>query len=173
MQERLSRNEPTAVLYGDFQTSIANFLVEPRRRLITIRRHLVKRSKGVTVQLYDEYDLQILFLISVKPLLPNLAREEVTVHYDGQGKSADFSLLDSRIVIEMKLVKDANTKAAVAKTLSGLTAFYKRNANVREILFAILVEPDVDLDDHKWETDFSTFVQDVKIRTIILRQQKD
>ena len=134
---------------------------------------LGKRSKGITVELNDEYDLQSLFLISVKPWLPDLAREEVTVHYDGQDKSADFSLLDSQIVIEMKHVKDTKTKAAVAKTLSGLATFYKRNANVRELLFAVLVEPGLDLDDHKWEVDFSSLAQSVNIRTIILHRPKD
>jgi hypothetical protein len=108
---------PVSPFFEGTAAEVADFLERLLRRSSAIRKHLVKRSKRISIQLLDEYDLQNLFVICAKPWIPNLAREEVTVHYDDQDKSADFSYLDSQIVIEMKHFSDANTKASVGKTL--------------------------------------------------------
>ncbi len=64
-------------------------------------------------------------------------------------------MFSNQLIWELKHVKDANTKGAVVKTLAGLGNFYKTHPNVRVAIFAILVEKDLDLDDAKWESDFS------------------
>jgi hypothetical protein len=101
--------------------------------------------------------------------LPQLAREEPKVYFDGNEKSADFALLDDRIVIEMKCISDTNSKNLVVKTLDGLKNFYKRNANIRELIFAILVIGNVDLDAQLWEQNFASEYQDVRVRVIVVR----
>ena len=69
----------------------------------------------------------------------------------------------------MKHVKDGNTKAAVVKTLKGLEDFYKNHSNVRVLLFCILVEQNVELDDARWEADFSYAAKTPKVLTTVIR----
>lgn len=147
----------------------ADFLIEILRRLLLELQQLDTKGKGVEVRFRTEYDLQNVFFLGVKPWLPGLARREVTIRYDGQDKSADFNVFGSQVVIEMKHIRDPNTKAAVAKTLSGLRDFYARHPNVRVLLFFILVNADVELDDSRWEADYSYPLNTPAVKTIILR----
>ena len=160
---------PYKPFIGISADEVADFLIQVLRRLLPEIQRLNTKGKGVMVRFKTEYDLQNMFFLVVKPWLPGLAREEVTIRYDGQDKSADFNVLDSQVVIEMKHIRDANTKAAVAKTLSGLRDFYLRHPNVRVLIFFILVDPTVDLDDSRWETDFSYLANAPLVKTIILR----
>jgi hypothetical protein len=89
--------------------------------------------------------------------------------YDGQKKSADFHLARNRIVVELKFVSDANSKAMVIKTLAGLADFYKSNANVRLLLFGVMVTEGIEVDEAKWEQDYSSGHSDVIVRTFVVR----
>ena len=107
---------------GSTVSESATFLCELIRRLIKPSLKLSGKGRGAagwSVRLASEYEFQDLFWISIKPWLPTLARQELAIIYDGQHKYADFSLFANSIVIEKKHVKDANTKAWVAKTLKG------------------------------------------------------
>jgi hypothetical protein len=134
---------------------VANFLVTTLRNAVAQSGHLNPRGTDLTIALKTEYDFQNLFFIAAKPWLPGLGREEITVRYDEQEKIADFNLFGSQMIIEMKHIRDANTKSAVNKTLLGLKSFYEKHPNVGVVLFAILVDKMVELDDAKWESDFS------------------
>jgi len=70
----------------------------------------------------------------------------------------------------LKHVKDANTKALVIKTLAGLSNFYSSHPNIRVLILAILVEKDVDLDDSKWESDFTFRTNQPEVWTRIFRK---
>ncbi len=61
-------------------------------------------------------------------------------------------------------------KNLVVKTLEGLKDFYKRHANVRELIFAILVIGNVELDAELWEKEFGSLYQDVRVRVIVVRR---
>jgi len=124
---------------------------------------------GWTKNLKNEYDFQNLFWITVKPWLPNLSRETVTIKYDNQEKYCDFSLFDNQLIIEFKHITSNGKKAEVVKTLEGLKQFYKQHPNVRVLIFAILVEQNVDLDERKWEVDFSYTAKSPKVKNIIVR----
>src|SRR5260370_18570777 len=128
-----------------------------------------RAREGWTVQLSSECDFQNLFYSVVKPWLPGLGREEVAIVYDGQTKNADFNLMGSQIIVEMKHVKDTSTKAAIGKTLAGLADFYSKHSNVRVVLFFILVEASVRLADRKWEKDFSYTTQSPQVLTTVVR----
>jgi hypothetical protein len=114
------------------------------RQALEAADNLNAKGKGWAVALRNEYDWQNLLFLVFKPWLPGLGREEATVTYDGQEKRADFNLFGSQLIVEMKHIKDGNTKGAVGKTLIGLRSFYEQHPNVRVILFAILVDRDVD-----------------------------
>jgi len=146
---------PTQPYIGPSAAEVASFIVAAFRRAMDARLRLGPKGVGVSVNLQNEYDFQNLFYLTVKPWLPGLGREDVTVRYDGQDKRADFNLFSNQVIWELKHVKDANTKSAVAKTLAGLSNFYSAQGNVRIVIFTILVDKDVDLDDAKWEADFS------------------
>jgi hypothetical protein len=147
----------------------ARFLRDLIRRMVETAAKGEFRGKGVKISLENEYDFQDLFHVVAKPWLPGLEREPVVVYYDGQEKRADFAIAKSRIVIELKCIKDANTKGTVVKTLSGLQDFYQRNANVRLLVFAVLALPGVQVDADRWEADYSHEHQDVIVRTVVVK----
>jgi REase_DpnII-MboI/Nucleotidyltransferase domain len=160
---------PVQPYLGATAAEIADFLITELRRAMKARSELTPKGKGIQAELRSEYDFQNLFYLTVKPWLPGLGREDVTIRFDGQEKKADFNLFSSQMIWEMKHVKDANTKASVVKTLAGLSEFYRQHPNVRVAIFAILVEENVDLDDLKWEADFSHQRNQTLVLTRIFR----
>lgn len=160
---------PIQPYIGSTIVEVANFLVLELQRAVTASADLNPKGKGLKVDLKTEYDFQNLFFLTVKPWLPGLAREELTIRYDGQDKVADFNLFSNQIVLELKHVRDSNTKAAVAKTLDGLSSFYASHPNIRVLIIAVLVANGVALDDSKWESDFSFTQRDPQVWTRIFR----
>ncbi|MDA2911387.1 hypothetical protein MYX04_10700 [Nitrospiraceae bacterium AH_259_D15_M11_P09] len=160
---------PTRPFIAGDARRISDFLAEVIRALVTASMKLNPKGKGWKVQYLTEYDFQNIFYLCVKPWLAGLAREEITIRYDGQNKLADFNLFGNQIILEMKHVRDNNTKAAVAKTLAGLTQFYKDHPNVAVLLFAVLVDASVDLDEAKWQNDFTYDTRGTDVRTVVIR----
>lgn len=160
---------PTSPYIGSSALEIATYLKNFLERMVVAASELDSNGKGWEVRLLTEFDFQNLFFLSIKPWLPNLAREEVTIIYDNQTKTADFNLFGSQIVVEMKHIRDSNTKAAVVKTLEGLASFYKRHPNIRVLIFAILVAAEVELDIAKWENDFSYLNREPAVMTVVVR----
>ena len=157
---------------GDTPDKISAFITDVVERMIIPQEELGPRGQargGWTANLQSEYDFQNLFYSVIKPWIPNLGREEVVITYDGQEKRSDFNLFGNQIILELKFIKDANSKAAVAKTLEGLAHFYANNANVRVLLMLILVRNGtVDLDGPKWEADFTYFNRQPRVITKVL-----
>jgi hypothetical protein len=58
----------------------------------------------------SEHDFQDLFWLAVKPWVRNMVRETTEIVFDGQKKNSDFSLGNSRFVIDMKFIKDNDDK---------------------------------------------------------------
>lgn len=128
-------------------------------------------KSGWTKNLKDEYDFQNLFWIVVKPWLPNLSREDVELKYDGQEKRSDFNLFNNQLVIELKHIKNDTDKRGIVKTLAGLKEFYFQHPNIRTLIFGILVEDTVSLDDRKWESDFSYSENTPSVKTVVIRNK--
>ena len=148
---------------------IGELIVTALGNAVSQSKHLNPKGKGWEIVLKTEYDFQNLFFVTVKPWLPGLGREEIAIHYDGQEKRADFNLFGNQVIVELKHVTDAGTKAAVVKTLTGLQGFYATHANVRLLLFGILVDKDVELDALKWESDYSFTERTPQVWTRIFR----
>jgi hypothetical protein len=157
---------------GDTPDKISAFITDVAERMILRREDLGPRGQaraGWSVNLQSEYDFQNLFYSVVKPWLPGLGREEVVIIYDGQDKKSDFNLFGNKIILELKFIKDANSKASIAKTLEGLANFYANNANVRVLIILILVKTGtVELDGPKWEADFTYFNRQPRVITKVL-----
>lgn len=160
---------PVRPYLGSNLLEVGDFLVTTLRNVVAATNALNPRGTGWTIAFKTEYDFQNLFFIALKPWLPGLGREEITIWYDEQEKRADFNLFGSQLIVELKHVRDANTKSAVSKTLLGLQNFYEKHPNVRVVLFAILVDRKVELDDAKWESDFTFTERAPQIWTRILR----
>ncbi len=152
----------------------SDFIIEIIRGLASANRTVTNQGQAIdgwTKNLGSEYDFQNLFWITVKPWLPNLSREQVTIKYDGQEKRSDFSLFNNQLVIELKYIKDNGDKRETVKTLEGLKSFYVQHPNIRTLIIGILVNQKVDLDDKKWETDFSYPNNIPSVKTVVIRNE--
>jgi len=162
---------PVRPFIGDTISKAAAQISDVARKMIFKSNDLAPRGKarsGWTVDLASEYDCQNLFFTVIKPWLPELGREEVTIRYDDQEKSADFSLFRGKLIVEMKFVDSEDKKREVVKTLSGLSNFYSRNANVGYLLFIIYVKEGVALDASKWEAEFTFMHTSPAVVTIVI-----
>ena len=124
-----------------------------------------------SIRLKSEYDFQNLIHIVLRPWIPTIEPEGTVIKFDGQDKRADFFDPKTGIVIEAKHICDASTKAAVLKTVQGLTSFYKTNPAARLLVFFVLVEPNVDMDDRKIEANFSEVTQQPAVVVKVVRNK--
>ncbi len=175
--KRANENGLTAKPYiGSSTEEASEFIIEILKSLIPSAHSVTNHGQaktGWTKNIKDEYDFQNLFWIVVKPWLPNLSREDVELKYDGQEKRSDFNLFNNQLVIELKHIKNDGDKRAIIKTLAGLKDFYVQHPNIRTLIFGILVEESVDLDDRKWETDFTYSLNQPIVKTVVIRNRKD
>jgi len=172
MQKVETLNLPVQPYIGDSLAKASTQVLEIAKRMIMKPDDLGQRGDakaGWTVNLQSEYDCQNLFYTVVKPWLPSIGREEVTIYFDGQKKQSDFSLFESQLVIEMKYIDGSGNKREIVKTLDGLSRFYARNANVRGLLFIIYVKDGVKVDDRRWEHDYSTTGTAPWVTTVVIR----
>lgn len=99
------------------------------------------------IKLETEYDFQNFIHILLRPMFPTIEPENITITIDGNEKKADFGIAQNKIIVEAKHIKDTSSKAAVIKTLEGLKSFYSANSNVKCLIFFVLYEPNVALDE--------------------------
>lgn len=165
---------PTKPYIGQNADEASEVLISVMVRLIDSSERVTGHGQaktGWTNNLMNEYDFQNLFWIATRPWLTGLGREEVELTYDGNKKVSDFTLFNNQIVIELKHIKNDTDKRNIIKTLGGLKDFYKQHPNIRVLIFGILVNKDVDLDDLKWESDFTYLENDTKVKTKIIRNR--
>ena len=165
---------PAKPYLGVSTEDASEFIIAILRRLNSVNNNVTNHGQaktGWTNNLKSEYDFQNLFWITVKPWLPGLSREQTAITYDGNKKNSDFSLFNDQLVLELKHIKDDGDKRETVKTLEGLRAFYTIHPNIRRLIFAILVDQTVDLDDEKWENDFSYPDNSPSVITVILRNE--
>jgi len=119
-----------------------------------------------SIKISSEYDFQNLTHLVLRPWLPSLEAENIAVVFDGNTKNADFSIKGNSLIVEAKYIDSTGKKNDTLKTLEGLKTFYSSNANVKALLFLILVEEEVVIDKHKIESEFS---QQSKEPTVCIR----
>jgi len=108
-----------------------------------------------SIKISSEYDFQNLIHLVLRPWLPSVEAENIAVIFDGNTKNADFSIKGNSLIVEAKYIDTNGKKNDTLKTLEGLKSFYSTNANVKALLFLILVENGVDIDKNKIEDEFS------------------
>ena len=96
---------PAQPLIGENEEEIARQLMEVAASVATFKPdELSTRGQAKTsfvVEPASEYDFQDLFWLATRPWLSMLKREQVEIVFDGQKKLSDFSLANSRFIIEM------------------------------------------------------------------------
>jgi len=108
-----------------------------------------------SIKISSEYDFQNLIHLLLRPWLPSVEAENIAVIFDGNTKNADFSIKGNSLIIEAKYIDSTGKKNDTLKTIEGLKSFYSSNANVKALLFLILVEESVKIDKYKIEEEFS------------------
>lgn len=114
-----------------------------------------KNINTTSIKISSEYDFQNLIHLVLRPWLPSVEAENIAVVFDGNTKNADFSIKGNSLIIEAKYIDSTGKKNDTLKTLEGLKSFYSNNANVKALLFLILVEDNVEIDKHKIEEEYS------------------
>lgn len=164
---------PTQPIIGEDLRTAAHFLLTVAERMI-FEKSKFSSSRGQAkdswiTNLKKEYDFQDLFEIVCRPFIPNMAREEVTIIYDGSKKLSDFSFFNSQIIIEMKHIRTTSEVSSTLKTLSGLSDFYKQNGNIKILIFLIYINDGLNIDIARWEQDYSYNAQAPLIITKIIK----
>lgn len=121
-----------------------------------------------SVKISSEYDFQNLIHLVLRPWLPSIEAENIAVIFDGNTKNADFSIKGNSLIIEAKYIDTTGKKNDTLKTLEGLKIFYSNNANVKALLFLILVEESVDIDKYKIESEFSQLSKEPSITVRVM-----
>lgn len=98
------------------------------------------------IKVKNEYDFQNIIHFLLRPYFRDIENENVTIRIDGADKKADFGVGGNKIIIEAKWIDSISKKADVIKTLKGLSDFYSENANVKCLIFLILYDEKVTLD---------------------------
>lgn len=156
----LDNNSLPNTLVGFNWKQIANNLATIIEKSLSVPSKFSNGAKAKnintnSIKIFSEYDFQNLIHLVLRPWLPSVEAENIAVIFDGNTKNADFSIKGNSLIIEAKYIDTNGKKNDTLKTLEGLKSFYSNNANVKALLFLILVENGVDLDKHKIEEEFS------------------
>lgn len=155
---RLADEGFPSVFLGSSWDHIGQTLGEVVDRALGTPTHFALQATTISrksMVLASEFDFQNLIHLVIRPWLPNLERENVVITYADRKKSADFGLERNAIVIEAKHIKNADDERAVIKDLAGLKDFYLRHPNVRLLLFWILVNPGISINEDLLTADYS------------------
>lgn len=158
--QQLEHNQLPNTILGFNWSEVANGLANIVEKSLVIPSKFSNGSKAKNVNLTNikissEYDFQNLIHLILRPWIPSVEAENIAIIFDGNTKNADFSIKGNSLIIEAKYIDTTGKKNDVLKTLDGLSNFYGKNANVKALLFLILINKKVEIDKHKIETEFS------------------
>ena len=139
-------------------------------------KSLLDRRKGKTnIQIEDEYDIQDLLFIMLKPHFPTLRIEQVVSgNDDNQFLKIDFLISSNKVAIECKIIRDQNHANKISKELNDDIQTYHNNQDCNTLIFFIydksmlLNNPDVLLESYNNIQTFNG--KELKIITIIKPQ---
>jgi CheY-like chemotaxis protein len=154
----LDNNSLPNTLIGFSWKDIANNIATIVEKSLDVPSKFSNGTKAKNInymKISSEYDFQNLIHLVLRPWLPSVEAENIAVIFDGNTKYADFSIKGNSLIVEAKYIDTNGKKNDTLKTLEGLKSFYSTNANVKSLLFLILVEDCVDIDKHKIEEEFS------------------
>ncbi len=99
---------------------------------------LSQRRKGkATIQVEDEYDVQDILYVTLKPAFPDLEREEPTPKDLGANKRIDLVSAVYKIVIEIKIVRDQKHAQSIFDEIKVDLQSYHTHPSCKELWFFI------------------------------------
>lgn len=152
---------------GSNWDEISNNVIKIIENSFNLPNRFSKKAKQIsfdTLKIKDEYDFQNWIHILLRPIFPTITPEPFTINFNGSSKNADFSISNNNIIIEAKYIKDQNTKSNVENVISGLKDFYMKNPNVNILIFLVLYNPRVKIDNLKSEADFNLLINDSRVK---------
>lgn len=159
-----SQNYPVVFLGHDWKTICKNIIDIVERSLdVPSKFKNGSKAKNInsnSIKLANEYDFQNLIHLVLRPWIPSIEAENIAVIFDGNTKNADFSINTNSIIIEAKHIDTNGKKNDVMKTIEGLKTFYQSNANVKSLIFLLLVDNNVSIDKYKIENEFSILTKE-------------
>ena len=175
MKEIADMNMPITFIGADWKT-IANSLMSIVEKSLEVPCKFSNGAKAKninteSIKISSEYDFQNLVHLVLRPWIPSVEAENIAVVFDGNTKNADFSIKGNSIIVEAKYIDSTGKKNDTLKTLEGLKNFYSMNANVKLLMFIILIEETVDIDMHKVESEFSQVNNDPMINVKIFKNK--
>ena len=97
-----------------------------------------QRRKGkTTIEVEDEYDIQDILYVALKPSFPDLEREEPTPKDLGSNKRIDLVSASHKIVIELKIVRDKEHAHDVFDEIKIDVQSYHTHPACKELIFFI------------------------------------
>ena len=109
--------------------------------------NLAKNINKNSFLIDSEYDFQNYIHLSLKPWIPSLKRESFVISIFGNNKNVDFSLSKkNNLIIEVKYIKNTNTKNEIQQDILALKNFYELNPTVEGLLFLVLYDNAINLD---------------------------
>jgi hypothetical protein len=122
-------------------TSIDEVLLPLFRGLRRAMFPLTHRRKGLPTLTFDnEYDIQDLLHVLLRPWVKDIRPEEYTPSYGGKSTRMDFLLPDHATVVELKLVRDAAHGKNVGQELLVDIGHYRQHPKC-ELLWCVVLDP--------------------------------
>lgn len=108
----------------------------------SVKKITQTRRKGHNeFKINDEYDVQDLLYVILKPLFPNLIDEDPNQKVGGVSNKIDLVIREEKILIEVKMIKesDINEKKFIEELKIDIESYHS-NPNL-EFLFAFIYDP--------------------------------
>ncbi len=172
--ESLDNKEVKTYFAGSTWKEISESIIIIIKTAFKIPSKYSKKAKSFSfenLKLSTEYDFQNFIHLLLRPIFPSIEPENLMITIDGAEKNADFGINNNSIVIETKHIKDISSKATVLKTLEGLSDFYKHNCNVKCLIFLILYNNDVELDDVRLKNEYDRRNNEIPIFVEFIKNQ--
>ncbi|MCP4613509.1 MAG: response regulator [Planctomycetes bacterium] len=108
---------------------------------------LVDRGYGrPAIEMANEYDVQDLLYVMIKPLFPGLECEEYTPKYAGSQKRVDFVIKEIGVIIEAKYVRDKRHAKTILDEIKIDIESYHAHAHCNTLIFFIY-DPNLEIQD--------------------------
>lgn len=120
---------------------VVDYIVKTLRNFTPIASSVTKRRKGKeneTIRLSDEYDIQDLLHVMLKPQFPLIRTENVVDgKTDRQFLKIDFTIPDSNIAIECKYAKHDTSMPEIKKQMHDDIIIYSNHPDCKTLIFFI------------------------------------
>jgi len=122
-------------------TSIDEVLMQVLKGLRRAMYPLTHRRKGLPTLAFDnEYDVQDLLHVLLRPWVKDIRPEEYTPSYAGKSTRMDFLLSEHATVVELKFVRDALHAKSIGQELQIDIGHYRQHPQCQR-LWCVIFDP--------------------------------